>query len=365
MLAVVCVHVGPVAHVSGFASSVSSAGQYGVQLFFVVSALTISLTYESHIARNGKHFKSQAAWLLKRFFRIAPLYYLAAILYPVEQYAIYRASHQRYGSVAHIPEIAANLLFLHTWIPSANNSVVPGGWSIGVEMFFYLLVPLIWLVRAGWVRTAVLGAMGAAGIAVTLMTCQFWTGSAYVPNDTYLYYWFPAQAPVIVVGLILYSVARERLWTATTDRWGWLYFAGFLASLFPALALGTTDELAPVIAPIVFAAGFALLVLSLRSRFRTLVVNRTAVELGRISFSVYIFHFLVLDCIRALIQKGHVDRTGAWMFPVVLAVALLITSGIALASKRYVEDPGIRLGHRLSEALLRPRMRQIEEQRTI
>ena len=40
-------------------------------------------------------------------------------------------------------EIAANALFLHAWFPTALNSLVTGGWSIGDEMMFYLLVPFL------------------------------------------------------------------------------------------------------------------------------------------------------------------------------------------------------------------------------
>ena len=37
-------------------------------------------------------------------------------------------------------------LFLHGWHPETINTVVPGGWSIAVEMSFYLFVPLLFSV---------------------------------------------------------------------------------------------------------------------------------------------------------------------------------------------------------------------------
>lgn len=52
-------------------------GQMGVQLFFIASALTLCLSLERTIYTEN--------WLgffyLKRFFRIAPLYYLGIIVY--------------------------------------------------------------------------------------------------------------------------------------------------------------------------------------------------------------------------------------------------------------------------------------------
>lgn len=149
VLGVLMVHSGQAAHLTskGVTQQFSAAGQYGVQLFFLISSITISITYKSHIDKFGKSFRAQVSWLLKRFFRIAPLYYFAAIFYASEQWSIYFLSHHKYGAVPSVLNIVANILFIHTWVPSANNSVVPGGWSIGVEMCFYVLVPLIWLIN--------------------------------------------------------------------------------------------------------------------------------------------------------------------------------------------------------------------------
>ena len=38
-------------------------------------------TYEAHISKFGKSFRAQFSWILKIFFRIAKLYYIAACFY--------------------------------------------------------------------------------------------------------------------------------------------------------------------------------------------------------------------------------------------------------------------------------------------
>ena len=73
VLGVVMVRSGQAARSAGIAQQISAAGQYGVQLFFFISALTISITYEAHVTKFGKSFIVQFSWILKRFFRIAPL----------------------------------------------------------------------------------------------------------------------------------------------------------------------------------------------------------------------------------------------------------------------------------------------------
>lgn len=348
---VVAVHAGQAAHSTGIEAKITASGQYGVQLFFVVSALTISLTYESHIARYGGSLRSQGAWLTKRFFRIAPLYYLAALFYPMERYAIYVATHHQEGQLPSGANILANLLFLHTWIPAANNSVVPGGWSIGVEMFFYLLVPLVWLVRPMSRRIALLVASILVCLGSTLLLSRLITGSLYVKDNSYLYYWFPAQAPVIVLGLLFYIFCGSRLQCLHRRKPSLAYLGGFLVTLSAALYCGTFREAAPILAPTIFAASCIFLILGLQGWVRSIVVHPYAIILGRLSFSVYIFHFFVLDCIRALLKSLHWSHYGPLTLFPILAAALLLTSAIAYASKRAIEDPAIAYGHRLSRSI--------------
>jgi len=351
VFAVVAVHSGEAAHSTGIVSKVVFAGQYGVQLFFLVSALTISITYDSHIERYGKSAMSQLSWLTKRFFRIAPLYYIAALFYPAEKYVVYVLSHHRYGWELNPLNILANLLFIHTWVPSANNSVVPGGWSIGVEMFFYALVPLIWLVVPTRRRAVYLCIGAGTCLLATFLVSKAFTGSFYVPNSSYLYYWFPSQAPVILFGLVFYFNYRAKLGSPTKLRTAASCFAGFLVLLVLALYCGTGGEAAPVLAPTILGVAFILLVLSLHAGIKSLVVSRFAVFLGKISYSVYIVHFLVLELILVVIRAAHIDRSGPLVVVPIFVLALVLASGLALISKRVIEDPAIACGHRLCHRL--------------
>ena len=169
VMGVVCVHSAGVTQSTGISGKIASSGQYGVQLFFIVSAISISLTYELHLQRYGTSPRSQIAWLIKRVFRIAPLYYCAAVVYPILSYLIFSVSHRQYGGTTSIGDVIANLLFIHEWIPSANNSVVPGGWAIGVEMFFYVTVPFIWLIRSRRSRLFALVRASLICLCTTLM----------------------------------------------------------------------------------------------------------------------------------------------------------------------------------------------------
>ena len=61
---------------------------------------------------------------IRRYFRIAPLYYLGIVAYA----ALYISAGK--GSSYTAGNILANVFFVHGVIPSANNSIVPGGFEV-------------------------------------------------------------------------------------------------------------------------------------------------------------------------------------------------------------------------------------------
>lgn len=351
IFAVVIVHCGQVAHSDGLIKKLTETGQYGVQLFFVVSALTISLTYNSHREKYGSSARANLGWLIKRFFRIAPIYYLAIIFYSLESYAFFVASHHAYGAVPQEIPLLSNIFFVHAWVPSGNNSVVPGGWSIGVEMFFYLLVPLIWMVSPKW-RVWLLFAGVFAGIGATLLAAQISTGTFDVDNNSFLYCWFPTQAPVFALGLLFFMHRGHKLGRNLGAYEGVCYVVAAILFILAGIYLGTWSKVAPVLAPTVVGVAFLFVVASIGGWARRILVNRPAIFLGKISYSVYILHFAVLDVIRVAEYKIATPHHGEVPIVPIIAGVVTVTCCLASLSKRYVEYPGIRVGAKLCNTLV-------------
>ncbi|MFL5251772.1 MAG: acyltransferase family protein, partial [Rhodopila sp.] len=57
----------------------TTQGWYGVQLFFMASAITLMMSW--HGERNRRGRADVRAFFIRRFFRIAPAYYAGALLY--------------------------------------------------------------------------------------------------------------------------------------------------------------------------------------------------------------------------------------------------------------------------------------------
>ena len=107
---------------------------YGVQLFFVISAFSLCCSTEKFI--------QQSTWtveyFIKRFFRIAPLFYFMLAFEVSRQFLTD-------GVVTtSLSNILLNLTFTFGFAPPFS-SIVWAGWTIGVEMIFYAIFPVLLL----------------------------------------------------------------------------------------------------------------------------------------------------------------------------------------------------------------------------
>jgi peptidoglycan/LPS O-acetylase OafA/YrhL len=74
-------------------------------------------------------------YFVRRFYRIAPLYYA---MIPINIVPLYVLN----GTWPSGGTILANLLFVFGLIPNKMPGLVLAGWSVGVEMIFYALLPI-------------------------------------------------------------------------------------------------------------------------------------------------------------------------------------------------------------------------------
>jgi peptidoglycan/LPS O-acetylase OafA/YrhL len=351
ILGVVLVHTGQgIAGLPGFWGGVAAAGQYGVQLFFIVSALTIGLTYERQVQGGSGIARASIAWLVKRLMRIAPLYY-----YGIGLYLVVFAGMRILGSAQPIAgpgDILANLLFLHGWIPSAQNTVVPGGWSIAVEMTFYLVAPGIFLLIRS-VRAS-LAALAVSAFGVVALDHAASGGG--IANNSFLYFWFPTQLPVFMAGIALYRIAGARLWTglALAPKDAILIALGTAGLAVCGLVFGTGGDVDHALAPSLMGLAFCgLVLLSAASPLRIVAANPAAEWLGRISYSVYINHFAAVLLIRCVAKRLHLwdGMSPPVALGLACAAALLLALPASVVTRRLIEAPGIALGRRLSAAI--------------
>ena len=331
----------------------SNLGFYGVQLFFVVSCVTLANSWRRSEAVGPPNLLGFA---LRRVFRIAPAYFLAAVGY----FLLLRPS-----SIDPV-RLATFITFTNGWTPAQMPTVadswvgVPGGWSIEAEFAFYALFPVLIVALRG-LRQAVAGLMLSLPLA---WVADFTGAELYRPifgpaaTDQFLYYWLPNQLPVFLCGLVAYELLMacrpEGRFREAGRRIaaGGPVLLGLCGSVVLALAVLTWPRLpqvdhglvpSHVVAAVAF--GGAAVVLGLRPM--AVVVNPLLVGLGQASFSAYLIHFAVILGLEHLLPAWVFAQTGV---PAVVAsfglfIAVLgLTGVVAQGTYRLIELPAIRLG---------------------
>jgi peptidoglycan/LPS O-acetylase OafA/YrhL len=331
-----------------------AAGWYGVQLFFLASAVTLLMSWSYDVRKNGS--ADIGSFYIRRFFRVAPAYYLAGLFYFFFQPPLHFSARQAITTAA----------FINAWSPAwlavkpAVWYVVPGGWSISVEFSFYAIFPLF----AAFVtslRNALIFTIAAIcfGLFANLGAIAILRG-AYTPVQTanFLFFWFPNELSVFALGGVLFMLLRE---TPADSRWrSLIYRHPTLASLisifaFCIAALSRPGHYigAPGYAPdtIVFSVPLMLLILALSSG-RGFLVNRFAAAMGKISFSAYLFHYVALRVL-AILPYGFTHATrfvGAIAFAAGWLIVVALTFAVAQGSYLIIELPMIGLGKKLIRA---------------
>jgi peptidoglycan/LPS O-acetylase OafA/YrhL len=346
ILLVIANHASLISGAQGVAAHLGAVGAYGVQLFFVVSAFTIFLTLD-RARRNETHLLRN--FFIRRLLRIAPLYWLA-----IAAYALLYGNESRGwlpGPQAwHYP---LHLMLVNVLHPMAQSSVVPGGWSISVEVIFYLSVPVWFALVTSLRRACVFAAVSVllGPLVVHTLAVAFEPAMAGLPEQAVSLHWYRHplnQLGCFAFGIVLFFLHRDvRLDALRTPRHqAMLYLVAAMLALVGMKAPNTQHFM---------AASFLLVALALMAHPWTLIVNRAAVFMGRISYSAYVVHFLMLGVAAQWIGA----EAGAWRFPCVALAATALTIPLASLCHHGIELPFIRLGRQLIAAPARPSIREI------
>jgi peptidoglycan/LPS O-acetylase OafA/YrhL len=321
-----------------------SEGARGVQLFYLASAFTLFLSF--HNRKKNERFPMKN-FFIRRFFRIAPMYYLGICYYLFQD-----GLGARYwlGDMTHISSlnILSNFLFLHGLNPYWINSVVPGGWSIAVEVTFYLLLPLLFYkikTINQSINFLILSVLLSAVCNFALSHFNL-SGSPDLWSN-YLGLYFPSQLPIFALGIFLYYLIfgdRNQKINGSSLL--------LLGTLFIFQLATSTQIFFPK--HILFGFAFLLFVFALSRYQSVFFVNPVTIYLGKISFSLYLVHFAVLYWLTKL---GIVDFSSNPVFNYCIRFILVCAFGAIISTFFYylIELPSQRLGKTIIKRLAAPK----------
>jgi peptidoglycan/LPS O-acetylase OafA/YrhL len=342
---IVFVHVFALNHIElpGYLPSVAPYLLLGVEMFFVLSAFSLCLGYFGKLETSAQ----MSDYFIRRLFRIAPLWYFLLAIWIVVM------------SIYFVPPTAGavflNATFLFGLLPNGQlSSIVWAGWSIGVEMLFYVIFPLLLLVTTNIKRTAI-----ALAFSVVAAICieQYLIGLGLPKTPRYV---MLHQLPLFISGILAFHVYRSMapLSEAARRARGKILFFLSLAALLVFCCASGKPLVVNGITLYRYVAGlcFAGMILGLALWPAAIIVNRLTVWAGVRGYSIYLLHplavYFTIPFVQSAIYGGNV-KSGDWL-PLALSfgLVLLITLAASAFTYRWVEQPGVAQGRR---AVARPR----------
>ena len=309
------------------AYTAAKAGHYGVEGFFIISGFCFFHIYGpgSFGGRGLRDFH------IKRFLRIAPLYYLAVALNVALGLGV--------G-----PEVTARMLAENATLTFGlfhpNHSLVLGGWSIGIEYVFYLAFPLLAWAAARWRPFMALAALGL--LALSLRCTLVLVPEADMAGDMkfHTYVQLANHAFLFFLGGLV-AQARARIpW-----RFSGLSFAilaGALALVFSRYIRNFYDHFVVMEGPPRYAFAFLCLGMVALFAFRDFPASplkRAGLYLGEISYSVYLMHPFAQELLLRLAPLPPALGFG---------LGLALTLVLAALTYRCIERPAMAWGRRLT-----------------
>jgi peptidoglycan/LPS O-acetylase OafA/YrhL len=327
----------------------------GVDLFILLSGYLMTKNYIERQAKEPwNRWQTIRTFWLRRYFRIAPLYYVMLIVALLAGHFLGDMRHiigvafpstvtetSRYSDLSFF-NVLAHLTFVFGDLPQyAYNTALPD-WSIGLEMQYYLLFPFIMLLTLR-------GGFAAALLAIMLLDLL----GRYLLPDLYTAFPMPSmiliKLHIFIAGMLMAEAVRQR------------------RPLFIALAL-----LAPVVSALMNIRMDsqqiiveALLILGMTGVLwpwqqqgiiprlfsvpRALLSCRLFTWLGDVSYSVYLLHLLlVMPVIALLLQHYHLASYSSGVrYLITVGLCFPVVYLLATGLHRFIEMRGIALGKRL------------------
>ena len=309
-----------------FGDALFSYGGMGVPLFFIISGFVMTYTHN----RTGVH--ESILFIIKRFSRVYPLYFIATILWLIALKYSVPTAHE----FDNYTDIIKSLLFYPLDARNAPNlglSSLFVGWTLNYEMFFYAVFAVS-LAFNRWMWTV----FSLAFMTILYIIPSIFSSFSFVTEVEYGFsvaYMSLVTNPIIInflagvliaklVDFVDFSkVSKSSLtWLvfAVVTAFAWQYFSGFRAG-WGFLQWGLVS------------AALVFVCVIYESRFGFVCAPLT--YLGSISFSVYLLHPFVKELLQIIfIESGHEEYAGGPLMGLLIVSSTIL---VAHVSRNFIE----------------------------
>lgn len=306
----------------------------GVPLFYVLSGFVLMYGYQNKLTDKP----SIEIFYIKRYFRIAPLFYSLLILWIIIQKI-------KYGNSTSLESIIINITLLFGLSPEHHQSIVWAGWSIGVEFLFYLIFPLLALIIRN-IKTSI------TFLAISiLISSSFYNGATLSNFGSYAYKNIITHMPHFLSGITAFLIWKKTGFIKDKNKSTIL-----LITCITLIAITTTPEIQKFITSqnliridqYIWSIIFLLLILSTCLHERRIITNKITLFAGKISFSLYLIHPIVIATTGDLYWESrkiiHSDTTALLLYT---ATVIILTTATSAITYSLIEKNGMLLGNKI------------------
>lgn len=299
-------------------------GQFGgVELFFIVSGFTL---FRSFDIRSKIEENAEKNFMIRRFFRIAPAYYFALIV-------AFIAS--KFFPI--MPIKFSNLICHLLFISTVNNNILFVEWTIFVEICFYIMLPFIFNNLFEYKKINLL----------LLITFIISVMTYFLPHKISIHLlpikWFY----IFIMGGLLYKYFKT--YKIDNKYEGLLTLGTIFLLAIMLLANGNTifNYFIYIFVSINMFLFFILIQNEKRNKLWNLLDNRFLRYIGKISFSIYLTHLLIIKYITMFIIYNKCPFFGIWAFISISLFAFILSVIISHIMFKTIEEPAINFSKKL------------------
>jgi peptidoglycan/LPS O-acetylase OafA/YrhL len=346
-LAALWVLVGHCMILTGFSLPIIGQPDFGVDLFILLSGFLMVFQYQ--LRSEFEDWTTPGTWAafwIRRFFRIAPLFYLmlaAALTLGPSIYASRVAIDTFLDQGLQQPEryldsslknVILHLSFAFGLFPQHAYRTPLPDWSLSLEMQFYAVFPFLVLLsrKAGWLLAAIL--VAAAGLVVVWAIGRL---GIRFPMPAFL----PLKMHLFLCGMLIAADHRN-----SARRLGAQIG---LALILAAIPVGGRQDVAHLIVRELLVVVFFVLVhwrtVGVINSVSSLLGGKLFHWLGELSYGVYLVHLLIMQPVAGWAIGQFGSNIGDFArFALVLGIVVPTAYSIAFVTYRAVEVPGQKLG---------------------
>lgn len=326
-------------------------GPFAVKVFFIISGFYMTLILSKKYVGQG----SYGLFITNRFLRLYPIYWTVVgltIVVSIGSFLIYGnwmrlipyVTYNEYMSLSTLGYLGATNLLLFgqdlvmflgfnldtgkmfltsnfiTTVPQFHNFLfIPQAWTVGLELLFYLVAPLI-------VRKKLRVIFILITISV-LIRCYIYFVLG-MPHDPWTYRFFPNELALFLIGTVSYHIFEYFRKSPVKNYYHKIIFIGYLILL---MIYNYIPSISNVI-DINSALFYIFTGLSIPSIFILTKSSKLDNRIGDLSYPIYLVHMLIIYIINLLIKEYNFTFHRG-------TIIVILTIIISYLLVKYIADP--------------------------